>query len=55
MEYAEKLFNSFAPKEVLYERKNRKLFEETLPTKIAKFEQDDWAAKIGRASCRERV
>lgn len=53
LEYAEKLFNSFAPKEVLYERKNRKLFEEALPTKIAKFEQDDWVYTI--ESARDRL
>ncbi|KGN81317.1 DNA mismatch repair protein MutS [Porphyromonadaceae bacterium COT-184 OH4590] len=42
LEYVEKLFNSFAPKEVLYERTNRKAFDENFTAKIAKFEQDDW-------------
>ncbi len=52
LEYVEKLFNSFAPKEVLYERTNRKVFEENFTAKIAKFEQDDWVYTIEAAQDR---
>lgn len=52
LEYVEKLFNSFAPKEVLYERTNRKVFEENFTAKIAKFEQDDWIYTIEAAQDR---
>ena len=41
-EYVDKLLNSFAPKEVLYERTKRKQFEETFGNKFLTFEQEDW-------------
>lgn len=52
LDYVEKLFNSFAPKEVLYERANRKMFDENFTAKIAKFEQDDWVYTIEAAEDR---
>jgi len=42
VEYADKLLNSFAPKEVLYERTKRRQFEEAFGNKFLTFEQDDW-------------
>ena len=41
-EYADKLMGSFAPKEVLYERGRRGLFEGCFGTKFVTFELDDW-------------
>ncbi len=52
LDYVEKLFNSFSPKEVLYDRANRKQFEEVFVSKIAKFEQDDWIYTIDAAQDR---
>lgn len=43
LEYVDKLLGSFSPKEVLYERNRRKLFEESFGTKFVVFEMDDWA------------
>ncbi len=42
IEYIDKLLNSFAPKEVLYERTKRKQFEEAFGTKFLTYEQEDW-------------
>jgi DNA mismatch repair protein MutS len=42
VEYIDKLLNSFAPKEVLYERNKRKQFEEAFGNKFFTYEQDDW-------------
>ena len=42
VEYIDKLLNSFAPKEVLYERDKRKQFEEAFGNKFFTYEQDDW-------------
>ncbi|MDR1543233.1 MAG: DNA mismatch repair protein MutS [Prevotellaceae bacterium] len=41
-DYVEKLFNSFSPKEILYERGKREEIENIFSTKIARYEQDDW-------------
>lgn len=41
-DYIDKLLNSFAPKEVLYERTKRKQFQETFGNKFLTFEQEDW-------------
>lgn len=41
-EYADKLLNSFAPKEVLYERNKRKDFTEAFGNKLFTYEQEDW-------------
>ncbi len=38
----EKLINSFSPKEVLYERGKKELFEKTFGNKYITFELDDW-------------
>jgi DNA mismatch repair protein MutS len=52
VEYVEKLFGSFAPKEVLYERGKRDEFEQNFSTKISHFEQDDWVYTIEAAQDR---
>ena len=41
-EYADKLLNNFAPKEVLFERGKRKLFEESFGNKYFTYELEDW-------------
>ncbi len=41
-DYVDKLLNNFAPKEVLVERGNRKLLDETFSAKYLSFELDDW-------------
>ena len=41
-EYADKLINSFSPKEVLHERNKRKEFAETFGNKLYTYEQEDW-------------
>ncbi|MDD2611531.1 MAG: DNA mismatch repair protein MutS [Bacteroidales bacterium] len=41
-EYVDKLLNSFAPKEVLYERAKRSLFVQYFHHSGAKFELEDW-------------
>lgn len=41
-DYIDKLLNNFAPKEVLVERGNRKLLEETFNNRYLAFELDDW-------------
>ncbi|MDR0681839.1 MAG: DNA mismatch repair protein MutS [Dysgonamonadaceae bacterium] len=40
--YVDKLLNNFAPKEILLERSNRKLFEESFGVKWLTFEMEDW-------------
>ena len=42
-EYVAGLMTSFAPKEVLYERGKRQLFESSFGTRHVTFELDDWA------------
>ena len=41
-EYVDKLLGSFSPKEVLFERGKRNLFEGNFGTKFITFELDDW-------------
>lgn len=41
-DYVDKLLNNFFPKEVLFERSKRKLFEEHFGTRYFTFELDDW-------------
>ncbi len=43
MEYIDKLLGNFSPKEVLFERGKRELFETGFGTKFFTFELDDWA------------
>ena len=42
VDYVDKLLNNFSPKEVLFERNKRKLFEESFGTKFLTFEMEDW-------------
>ncbi|MGL5228215.1 MAG: DNA mismatch repair protein MutS [Bacteroidales bacterium] len=42
IDYIDKLLNNFAPKEVLFERSKRKLFEESFGKKYFTFELEDW-------------
>lgn len=42
IDYLDKLLANFAPKEVLIERNNRKLFEESFTARYLAFELDDW-------------
>ncbi|GHV21167.1 DNA mismatch repair protein MutS [Bacteroidia bacterium] len=51
--YIDKLLNSFSPKEILFERSNRKLFEESFGTRFLTFELEDWA--FTEDSARERL
>lgn len=41
-DYVDKLLGSFAPKEVLFERTKRRLFEETFGNKFFTYELEDW-------------
>ena len=41
-EYVDKLLGNFSPKEVLFERGKRNLFEGNFGTKFFTFELDDW-------------
>jgi len=41
--YIEKLLNSFAPKETLYERSKKQIFEELFGTKFYTYPLEDWA------------
>ena len=41
-DYVDKLLNNFSPKEVLFERSKRKLFEEHFGTRYFTIELDDW-------------
>ena len=42
VDHADKLLNNFAPKEVLFERGKRGLFEESFGNRFFTFELDDW-------------
>lgn len=42
VDYVDKLLNSFEPKEVLFERGKRKLFEDQFGNRYFTFELDDW-------------
>lgn len=41
-DYIDKLLNNFAPKEVLFEKSKKTLFEEHFGTRFFTFELDDW-------------
>ena len=41
-DYVEKLLNNFAPKEVLYEKAKKKIFEERFGSRYFTYEMDDW-------------
>lgn len=41
-DYIEKLLNNFAPKEVLFERNKRKVFEERFGSRFFTYEMEDW-------------
>ena len=42
LDYIDKLLNNFAPKEVLFERGKKPMFEANFGTKFFTFELDDW-------------
>lgn len=42
LDYVEKLFGSFQPKEVLFDRSKRRDFERYFGTRLCTFEMDDW-------------
>ncbi|MGL4520098.1 MAG: DNA mismatch repair protein MutS [Phocaeicola sp.] len=52
-EYVDKLLNNFAPKEVLYERGRKGMFEGNFGSKFFTFELEDWI--FTEASSRERL
>lgn len=52
-EYIDKLLNNFAPKEVLYERGRKGMFEGNFGSKFFTFELEDWI--FTEASSRERL
>jgi DNA mismatch repair protein MutS len=53
LDYVDKLLNNFAPKEVLYERGKRGMFEGNFGPKYCTFELDDWM--FTEQSARERL
>jgi len=52
-DYIDKLLNNFAPKEVLYERSKKGMFEGNFGNKFFTFELEDWA--FTESSARERL
>ena len=52
-DYVDKLLNNFAPKEVLFERGNRLMFEGNFGSKFFTFELDDWVCT--ETSAREKL
>lgn len=52
-DYVDKLLNNFAPKEVLFERSKRGMFEGNFGNKFFTFELEDWA--FTETSARERL
>ena len=52
-DYVDKLLNNFAPKEVLFERGKRLMFEGNLGSKFFTFELDDWV--FTETSAREKL
>ena len=52
-EYIDKLLNNFAPKEVLFERGKKPMFEGNFGSKFFTFELDDWV--FTEASAREKL
>lgn len=51
--YIDKLLNNFAPKEVLFERGRRSVFEEAFGNRFFTFELDDWA--FAETTAREKL
>jgi DNA mismatch repair protein MutS len=51
-DYVDKLLNSFAPKEVLFEKGNKQLFEEKFGNRYFTFELDDWMFTLDAAKDR---
>ena len=52
-DYIDKLLNNFAPKEVLFERGKKQMFEGNFGNKFCTFELDDWV--FTEVSARERL
>ena len=52
-DYADKLLNNFAPKEILFERGKRGMFEGNFGSKFFTFELDDWV--FTESSSREKL
>ena len=52
-DYVDKLLNNFAPKEILYERGKRGMFEGNFGSKFFTFELDDWV--FTESSSREKL
>ena len=52
-DYIDKLLNNFAPKEVLFERGKKPMFESNFGSKFFTFELDDWV--FTEASAREKL
>ena len=52
-DYVDKLLNNFAPKEVLFERGKRLMFEGNFGSKFFTFELDDWV--FTETSAREKL
>ena len=52
-DYVDKLLNNFAPKEVLFERGKRRMFEGNFGSKFFTFELDDWV--FTETSAREKL
>lgn len=52
-DYIDKLLNNFAPKEVLFERGKKPMFESNFGNKFCTFELDDWV--FTEVSARERL
>ena len=52
-DYVDKLLNNFAPKEVLFERGKRGMFEGNFGSKVFTFELDDWV--FTESSSREKL
>lgn len=52
-DYIDKLLNNFAPKEVLFERGKKPMFEGNFGNKFCTFELDDWV--FAEVSARERL
>ena len=52
-DYVDKLVNNFAPKEILFERGKKELFEQTFTGKYFPFELEDWV--FTESSSREKL
>ena len=52
VDYVDKLFNNFSPKEILIERNKRKQFAELFGSRLLTFEMDDWIFTEDTANAR---